>query len=660
MVKFRLQELEINNFKSFGERAFLVFPSNLNVVLGPNGSGKSNVVDAIRWVLGDQSFRMLRISEPEDLLYMGDRSGANLAWVRIAFESEAGSFEIQRKLYRSGEQEYRLNGQPARLKDIQRFLAEHQLGTRGFTVVNQGSSDLFIKATPEERYLMLSEILGIRALELKRLETKKNLETIRERLKLAKLKLRTLEPQADIFIREREKRERRLQLTAKQTEVVAAIQSVQKFVLERRLMELTIELEQVGVARVEAERQVEASTSSVEEAGASEQLTELRQRERSLWAEKSALLEQRQIVRSGQSLIGTIRAGLQKLLTLKDIDRVHQLVVDLLAQLQGGGKGVTEAEPAATGVAALPAELIAEDTSRTERERIEHELKEVTAAIAVEEERERATRAQVHETLAALRELQRQALELTHRETTLKREREAAETQLHELTKIEARSGTEAELANLVREQETIQAELARIGEIYEEVIQKGEKILEHLELLRREVTDLEDSVTKVETLLHEYESEIHRTFHDGVRKINQALIEYVHTLYGGEAKLTIRDERQVHIAISHPQKKIRVLEALSGGEKAMFAIALIFALIRISEPPFLVLDEIDSSLDENNAQKFGRFLSELSQRTQFVIVSHNRATIEAGEILFGVSIQKGSSKIFSLKLKEALEKIEA
>ena len=108
------------------------------------------------------------------------------------------------------------------------------------------------------------------------------------------------------------------------------------------------------------------------------------------------------------------------------------------------------------------------------------------------------------------------------------------------------------------------------------------------------------------------------------------------------------------------PQKRVKDLNLLSGGERSLISIALLFAIVAASRPPFLVLDEIDAALDEINAVRFAKVLKDLAQKTQFVLISHNRATMEAAEVLYGVTMgDDGVSKLFSLKLTNSNETIK-
>ncbi len=675
-MHLRLRELEIFGLKSFGEKAFLVFPSNLNVILGPNGSGKSNVVDSIRWVLGDQSSRNLRISESEDLLYIGQK-GNNLAWVRISLEMEGAShkedgatFEIQRKIHRNGENEYFLNNEPVRLKDIQKFLAENQIGTRGFTIVNQGSADLFIKASPEERYIMLSEILGIRALEIKKFETKRNLEQIRERLKIAKMKLHSLEPQAEIFSLEQQKRERKVKIEAKLDELFIAIRGKRKFLLKERIETLKAEIVQTQKQLEVSEKELEESSKDIQQTSTQEKLSELRKQESELWKERSNILEKNlasvTTIKSKKKItaIDFVKEKLNLALVLEGVDEIKKIIKEIL-------KHIKPAEKNEQGNSVTKTNL----EIQNEIKKIDAKLEEIKVKIIDEEKREKEEREKINQKLLKFKEVQNKIFELKHFEEKLIEESKSIEITLNELKSSEEQSATQEELGTLIREEAQLKTELLRLGDINDEIIYKGERILKNLKVLQKETGDLDGSYTKLYNLLTEYQDKIKTAFDDGIKKINQSLIEYFYKLYGGTAKLTLRDEKKVskktnffgieisvsgvHVSVEHPQKKIKVLEALSGGEKALFSIALIFALIKISEPPFLVLDEIDAALDEQNSYKFSEFLKELSKKTQFIIVSHNRSTIESADILFGVSMQKGISKVFSLKLKEALKTIE-
>ncbi len=189
----RLHSLTIQGFKSFPTRTRLRFSSGISAVVGPNGCGKSNIVDAVRWVLGEQSPRMLRAKSMEDIIY----SGANgyrpaLAEVRLlltgcdiknvpGLEGES-EIEIVRRLHRSGESEYRINGRQCRRKDILYLFMDTGAGTRAYSIVDQGQIGAFVEMGGEERRALLEEAAGVARYRARRVEAQKKLERTAENL----------------------------------------------------------------------------------------------------------------------------------------------------------------------------------------------------------------------------------------------------------------------------------------------------------------------------------------------------------------------------------------------------------------------------------------------------------------------------------------------
>ena len=166
-----LKSLELIGFKSFAQKTALDFPGGITAIVGPNGSGKSNVIDAVRWILGEREAKNLRGAKAEDLIFAGTpkRSRMGMAEVKLTFDNANGFFPvdyrevmIQRRIERDSTSKYFLNKAEVRLKDIIDFFAKVRLGTRGLSIINQGSSDLFVRATPEERRVMIEEIFGLR------------------------------------------------------------------------------------------------------------------------------------------------------------------------------------------------------------------------------------------------------------------------------------------------------------------------------------------------------------------------------------------------------------------------------------------------------------------------------------------------------------------
>lgn len=208
----RLKALDLQGYKTFASKAVFEFAPTITAIVGPNGSGKSNIADSIRWVLGEQSYSLLRGKKTEDMIFAGSeqRARAGMASATITFDNNDGwlpidfaEVTVSRRAYRSGENEYLLNGQRVRLRDVSELLARCGLGERTYTIIGQGLVDAALSLKPEERRRLFEEAAGIglyrsrRDESLRRLEhTRRNLDRVRDILAELRPRLRSLERQA--------------------------------------------------------------------------------------------------------------------------------------------------------------------------------------------------------------------------------------------------------------------------------------------------------------------------------------------------------------------------------------------------------------------------------------------------------------------------------
>jgi len=211
-MKPKLRSLELHGYKTFAGRALFEFPGNVTAIVGPNGSGKSNIADAVRWVLGEQSYTLLRGKKTEDMIFLGSdqRPKAGMASATITFNNEEGwlpvdysEVAVARRAYRDGSNEYLLNRQRVRLKDTTELLAQSGLAERTYTIIGQGLVDAALSLRPEERRKFFEEAAGIglfrsrREEALSRLDsTRRNLERVTDILGELEPRLRSLERQA--------------------------------------------------------------------------------------------------------------------------------------------------------------------------------------------------------------------------------------------------------------------------------------------------------------------------------------------------------------------------------------------------------------------------------------------------------------------------------
>ena len=212
----RLESLEMQGFKTFATITRLEFPGQVTAIVGPNGSGKSNISDSIRWVLGEQSYSLLRAKKTEDMIFSGSQQKprAGMASVSLTFNNTDGwlpidyaEVSISRRAYRDGQNEYLLNGQKVRLKDISELLAQTGLAEMSYTIIGQGLVDVALALKPDERRQLFEEAAGIglyrsrKEESLRRLETtRKNLDRVLDIMTEIKPRLRSLERQSSRFV----------------------------------------------------------------------------------------------------------------------------------------------------------------------------------------------------------------------------------------------------------------------------------------------------------------------------------------------------------------------------------------------------------------------------------------------------------------------------
>ena len=186
-----LKSIEIHGFKSFANKIVLQFHNGITGIVGPNGSGKSNVADAVRWVLGEQRIKQLRGASMQDVIFSGTelRKPMGYAYVAITFDNSDHQMAIDydevtvaRRIYRSGESEYLLNGTPCRLKDVNELFYDTGIGKEGYSIIGQGQIDKILSGKPEERRELFDEAAGIVKFKKRKVAAQKKLEDEKQNL----------------------------------------------------------------------------------------------------------------------------------------------------------------------------------------------------------------------------------------------------------------------------------------------------------------------------------------------------------------------------------------------------------------------------------------------------------------------------------------------
>jgi len=243
------------------------------------------------------------------------------------------------------------------------------------------------------------------------------------------------------------------------------------------------------------------------------------------------------------------------------------------------------------------------------------------------------------------------------------------------------KTDNETDLTKLETEIQQLKNKKEMIGAIDDETIKEYEEISERHAWLEQQTADLGRAIESLENIIIDLDKKIEEQFTSNIKLINEKFSHYFSILFqGGKAELRIRKENTVNadstdeedenqkqtqaatkqiitgvdIVATPPGKRLQSISMLSGGEKALTSIALICAIIANNSSPFVVLDEVDAALDEANSLRFAQILEELSSKTQFIVVTHNRATMEKAQLLYGVTMgADGVSKLLSIKLEE-------
>lgn len=228
----------------------------------------------------------------------------------------------------------------------------------------------------------------------------------------------------------------------------------------------------------------------------------------------------------------------------------------------------------------------------------------------------------------------------------------------------------ETQLRRLRRRVDALRGRLKAMGGYDSMALQLYEETRTRFEFLSTQISDMEQAALQLHAIITQLDTTMARQFEVTFQAINARFREHFTTLFnGGTARLELvtakSDEESsapsggmpagVDVIVQPPGKKVQDLSLLSGGERALVSAALLFALLEINPPPFCLLDEVDAALDESNVMRFCDILKRLAQRTQFIVITHNRVTMTSAQVLYGVSMRESVSRLLSMRLEEAV-----
>jgi chromosome segregation ATPase len=709
-----LRSIKLRGFKSFPDPVEVRLEPGVAVVVGPNGSGKSNVADAIVWAAGSLSPSELRADRSEDVLYAGSkgRPPADHCEVELLFDNEDGEgpveyseLSVMRRLHRGGDGEYFVNRAHVRRTDIVELLADIGLGGDMHSVIGQGRVEQILTSKPAERRALVEEAAGLgrfkrrrhRAeLKLARVETQveraRDLEDeVRKRLRplalqataaqraeklgqeierlltrLAAAELERIERRlAEVEERHAEAAQARRRRDEKLEGVLAERRTAEEGLAEAagRHEEATAALYRLrsAVERLELrrERAEETAASLRAEAERPRRVAPPRppSYERTLASAASWRPEQVELAEAVRRLEGACGARRDALLLLSggeawfaaDSAEREESAPDpaaratLLGVLADGVERTARTlDAAGKGAARFEAPLRARVDAGGSRSALLGEELRRLGALESELRREAA---EAGERLSAVG-IERARLE-AEREEVLRRLPEEAEGEA--LTDEEAEE-LRAQVARLERRREAL-------GQVNPLAAEEHAREKARLEDLTRQREDLERSLGELAGLRDELAETVERRFDETLAEVERHFEEVAGTLFpGGSGRLLrVEDEDEepgIEIELQPAGKRITRLSLLSGGEKALGAISFLFALFLARPCPFYLLDEVEAALDDANIGRFTSLLRSFAGRAQFIVVTHQKRTIEAADILYGVTMgADGISQIVSRRL---------
>ncbi len=711
-----LRSVSIRGFKSFPDPVEVRLEPGVAVVVGPNGSGKSNVADAIVWAAGSLSPSELRAERPEDVLYAGSKERPEADWceVELVFDNEDGGgpldvaeLSVTRRLHRGGEGEYLVNRARVRRTDVVELLAGIGLAGEMHSIIGQGRVEEILGSKPHERRALVEEAAGLGTFkrrrhraELKLARVEVQAERARDLEDEVRKRLRPLALQASAAERAAklgEEIERlRARLAAAELErIEARLAAVEERLTEagqerrrqdERLEGVLVERRQAedGLAEA-AERHEHATAALYRLRSAIERLDLRRERLEETAAALLAEAERPRVRSAGRSEPSFQRAlaaaggwapeQVELGEAVARLERAHAERRDALAAVSGGETWF-----------AADAKAAAFDEPATRREDVLRALAELAAraaescgtATGASSRLEPALRARVDaggsragELGKELRrlggwesELRRAAAEAAERVSSVGIERARLEAERDEVLR---RLPEDAEAEALTDEEaEELRAQLARherrreaLGQVNPLAAEEHAREKARLEELIVQREDLARSLSELASLRDDLTETVERRFEETLREVERHFEEVAGTLFPGGRGRLIRAEPEeeegepgIEIELQPAGKRITRLSLLSGGEKALGAISFLFALFLARPCPFYLLDEVEAALDDANIGRFTALLRRFSGRAQFIVVTHQKRTIEAADILYGVTMgADGISQVVSKRL---------
>ena len=636
-----------------------------------------------------------------------------------AFPVDSNEVFLERRIDRAGTSQFSINGDDILMRDLVPMLARAKLGARGLTMIRQGESDVFVASSAEARRLMIEEVLGLKEYRIKKTQAERRLESSKINMDKVRAMAEELLPHLRLLRRQKQRWARRSEIESELRTLENSFYTTQYGKLAKELSSAERPPESIMKKRGaledeikkldETARQIDKPSVEANRSRAvRDEVGELFRRRGALAAESAKIEAKMEMLQNRptgsafdhdkffETAKGLV-SEMEEAAGWADVERIKTALRLWAAKLS---KFFSQAPAENDGaLAALiknkEAEVRKIDARikelREEEEKLARESenanKKFRELIGLIEEKKN----EVRKIDVDVREYSFAVERVVLRMEEIEREWEGIGRAKNELKNMVSQGSMNtlvngANTSEAERRMFRLRGELSAMGDVDEALVREADESETRYEFLSRELTDLDRAIGDLKKLITDLDTRIDGDFKEAFKKINDEFNNHFRLMFGGgKARLKLERKKTaeapeansegefvataesrhapenenaiegVEIEINLPKKKISDLSMLSGGEKSLVSIAALFALIAVTPPPFLVLDEVDAPLDELNARRFAELVKEFSSKTQFIIVTHNRATMEVADALYGVTMaDDGVSKLLSMKFEEA------
>ena len=725
----QLKHIKLSGFKSFVDPTKISFPTNMVGVVGPNGCGKSNVIDAVRWVLGELSAKNLRGDSMVDVIFNGseNRKASGQCSIELLFDNSSGKIggefasfnevSIKREMTRDAQSNYFINNTKCRRKDVQDiFLGT---GLSSYAIIEQGMVSRLVSSKPDELRAHLEEAAGVSKYKERRKETesrikrtKENLSRVKDikdeigrlikrlqnqakaaekynllkdeklKLELDKAILFSMEAKnnrdglqkkldglkRDLKIKNAESDTYQSQIDQYRTEnesVLNEYENAQKnfYAIGAEIAKREANLQNIIKSESEIKDNLEKASANYEKAKATEKnFDELSPSEKAMhildeiintiqkYSIKNEDIDSKTIeLKKLLTDILNIATAQSKTLIDEYLTRQNELEIQIKDDQKN--KKVIEDEIKELVDKSSSAESVL-ISLRQKQSKFNEDLRVLENNKSISDLDSRA----ISEKITNVR-IELNTYEVNLDNSNKKIQQAGLNIQTINFSEYEGKSLDDIE--NKLTELETKIIKLGAINLAAPEEIKEESKRKEELD---EQYEDLTEALDKLTSAIKKIDQETKTIFKDSFDAVNMKLKEMFPKLFGGGmAELTLTDENELNAGVilmaRPPGKKNSSISQLSGGEKALTALALVFAIFNLNPAPFCLLDEVDAPLDDLNTLRFVNMVEEMSNTVQFIFITHNKVSMERSDHLMGVTMQEaGVSRVVSVDVNQAVE----